>query len=588
MHRSLQPLLISLVAALPALGQFQAITTDQSGSRAWFSSALVQSGADQHGREKIFRVDAQGNVELVEQQPFTGQYRLLNPQVSSDGRRLAYWVDVYCPPGITCRPIEPDHSVVSTEGQPDREFAGHVEMSRNGRYLLRHSYGYFGPTDQVELIDLETGATVPWALSGFLPMPGAIQVTANGAALVHSSGLWVIDRKGSFSFVPSADFTPSPDDFDWDRFGYPWATIDDSGARVALTSTSGVPAVVLGAPGIESEFRVLAGPEQGASGPVFSADGTQVLFLSEADITGANPGLLRQAWIADVGSGAIRQATDDPAGIAEATLSGDGAVVWAVTFAGRIIRVELDQGHVDEVVPQTTLVPTDPFGYPFLTAPGSLFTVTGRGLAPAYEASGMPLATELAGVQLLLDGEPLPLLYVAPTEIRAQIPWTLTGVHTVTLAPTRSPFDSEDNRRIPVRVQDARPLFEFTAEGRPVVAHGDFRGLVTDADPAKPGEVLHLFLTGLGAVEPPVATGEPAPLDRLSVLNEPVVVFLGGDLLPAPSTAEVLFAGLAPGMVGVYQVSIRLPAGITRLPLWLSISVQTGDQNAFVTIPGGF
>ena len=76
------------------------------------------------------------------------------------------------------------------------------------------------------------------------------------------------------------------------------------------------------------------------------------------------------------------------------------------------------------------------------------------------------------------------------------------------------------------------------------------------------GEIVQFYFTGLGPVTPQVADGKPSPASPLSQLTTPLktsFLLLGG----AP---QVLFAGLAPGLTGVYQVSIQLPAKIVGLP----------------------
>jgi uncharacterized protein (TIGR03437 family) len=71
------------------------------------------------------------------------------------------------------------------------------------------------------------------------------------------------------------------------------------------------------------------------------------------------------------------------------------------------------------------------------------------------------------------------------------------------------------------------------------------------------GEVVHLYATGLGAVTPPLATGAVTPSGTLYRANVPLTCSIGDQ------PAEVLFAGLAPGTVGVNQVDIRVPAGLS-------------------------
>jgi uncharacterized protein (TIGR03437 family) len=117
------------------------------------------------------------------------------------------------------------------------------------------------------------------------------------------------------------------------------------------------------------------------------------------------------------------------------------------------------------------------------------------GGVPAQSAtSTLPLATTVGGVQLLADGQPLPLLSVAPADIVFQVPWDMQGTHTLTLAPTPSPFEEPHSRGL--QIQPSAPEFWRTADGFPVIAHQDFHGLVTASDPAHPDEILHFYLTG--------------------------------------------------------------------------------------------
>ena len=105
----------------------------------------------------------------------------------------------------------------------------------------------------------------------------------------------------------------------------------------------------------------------------------------------------------------------------------------------------------------------------------------------------------------------------------------------------------------------ANPFFFFT--GMPnqpfaVAAHSDFHGLVTAADPATAGEILHFYATGLGAVSPSIPDATPAPANQLYTTLAPVSC---GDPYSLIPNAPVLFAGLAAGYIGVYQVDVQVP-----------------------------
>src|SRR5205807_2011386 len=97
-----------------------------------------------------------------------------------------------------------------------------------------------------------------------------------------------------------------------------------------------------------------------------------------------------------------------------------------------------------------------------------------------------------------------------------------------------------------------QPQIVATAGG-PAVVHSNDYSLVTAAKPAKPGEILILFATGLGPTRPCVDPGQPFTADPLQVVNSPVQVLLNG------TPSQVLYAGGYPGSVDGYQINFRVP-----------------------------
>ena len=107
---------------------------------------------------------------------------------------------------------------------------------------------------------------------------------------------------------------------------------------------------------------------------------------------------------------------------------------------------------------------------------------------------------------------------------------------------------------------------------------------VTQANPAVPGETILVYGTGLGTVEPSAATQAEDTGGKYKgpALNDPrqfVSSLAGG------STANVISANLAVGMVGVYEVRLSLGLGTPPSPLTqLTISQNIYTSN-IVTIP---
>ena len=95
-------------------------------------------------------------------------------------------------------------------------------------------------------------------------------------------------------------------------------------------------------------------------------------------------------------------------------------------------------------------------------------------------------------------------------------------------------------------------IFEIDVEGGRLVAalHADFN-LVTPANPARPGEVILLFVTGLGPTETPLMTNQVGPIPAAATVVHPVV---GID----DQGAEVLGSYFAPNLLTVYQINFKV------------------------------
>ncbi len=117
----------------------------------------------------------------------------------------------------------------------------------------------------------------------------------------------------------------------------------------------------------------------------------------------------------------------------------------------------------------------------------------------------------------------------------------------------------------------SRPEIMVTASG-PVVVHANDFTPVTAAKPAKAGEILALFATGLGPTRPGVDPGKPFTPQQ--IVNSPVEMTANG------GPAEVLYAGGYPGAVDAYQVNFRLPSGTTagQVSLQLTAAFITGSE----------
>jgi uncharacterized protein (TIGR03437 family) len=122
----------------------------------------------------------------------------------------------------------------------------------------------------------------------------------------------------------------------------------------------------------------------------------------------------------------------------------------------------------------------------------------------------------------------------------------------------------------------APALFDL-GTGFAIATHADGT-LLTDASPAQPGEIVVVYITGLGPTEPNPEAGEipgaAAPIQMLSSLS----ISLGGAVLP---TYLIKYAGVTPGCVGLYQLNIELPQDVGADP---RIQVALGAKSSTGTL----
>jgi uncharacterized protein (TIGR03437 family) len=191
-------------------------------------------------------------------------------------------------------------------------------------------------------------------------------------------------------------------------------------------------------------------------------------------------------------------------------------------------------------------------------APGGLISIYGTQLSPVNMAtSEIPLPTALANSCLSVNGLAVPILYVSPTQVNAQMPYQAIGDETLIL---RTPGGQSNNFNLVI--QPNAPSVFLASVGPeanvPTVIRNDDGELVTPSHPIhrQSNTALVIYLTGMGPTSPTVGTGQPAPSNPLAVTTLQPNVTLGGVDLP------VLFSGLAPGLVGVNQINVSVPFSV--------------------------
>jgi uncharacterized protein (TIGR03437 family) len=219
--------------------------------------------------------------------------------------------------------------------------------------------------------------------------------------------------------------------------------------------------------------------------------------------------------------------------------------------------------------------------------PGSLITIFGTQLASkTAEADTIPISTSLGGVTVqFVNGSTTtnaPLLFTNSSQINAQVPWDL--VPSGSNAPVSMNVVVNNNGALSTPTSVTIGPFSpgiFASGGRAIAVNQDgtlawpagaVAGLTTHA--AKPGDVIIIYATGLGAVDSAIADGANS-LDKLRNTLVVPVVMIGG------VTAHVEFSGLSPQFVGVNQLNVVVP-NITAgdsVPLQLMLGgITTSDS----------
>jgi uncharacterized protein (TIGR03437 family) len=228
--------------------------------------------------------------------------------------------------------------------------------------------------------------------------------------------------------------------------------------------------------------------------------------------------------------------------------------------------------------------------YSALLSPGCWAVIYGSGLAPSTAtATSVPLPTNLGGVTVNVGGVPAPLLYVSATQINVLVPFEMavpSEAPVATLLVVTSGGRSSAAYNVPL-TRHAPALFTGNAQGTgpALVFDASFR----PAGAVSSGDIVIVYATGLGPTNPPASSSPSNSGAAPSTVVDPFQVYAGDQLV---GSQDVLFAGLAPGFPGIYQLNLKLPAMVTdrlfiRQKGWQSniarLGVAAGPNTSNVT-----
>jgi uncharacterized protein (TIGR03437 family) len=249
--------------------------------------------------------------------------------------------------------------------------------------------------------------------------------------------------------------------------------------------------------------------------------------------------------------------------IANLTVGGLTVIPWAFDAAVSVPRIDRLVNAAD---------------FTGLAAPGSLVTIFGSNLSPVNQASSvLPLPTALGESCLTVNGQPVPMIFVSPSQINAQLPYQIEGNVTLIL---RTPGGVSDNFNLTL-LPNAPSIFRTSVAGFeagvPTIVRARNQELVTLSNPIHRDDTITIYLTGLGNTLPAIEAGTAASSSPAPVAVVAPTVQIGS------SDLTIEFAGLAPGQVGVYQINAFVPRNVP-LGLELPLTVRQGGQTTQVSV----
>ena len=242
--------------------------------------------------------------------------------------------------------------------------------------------------------------------------------------------------------------------------------------------------------------------------------------------------------------------------------------------------------------------------YSTTNPPGSLIVIFGTNMAGSFlGASSTPLSMKLQNTSVTVEGKPTPMFYVSATQSAVQLPWA-TSDGNANIVVTRngaasapqqmqvgqfSPgiFTTTQNGQGMALAFNAIPI---TVNGKPALAiaqpAGSVPGLPTV--PAKVGDHMLVYCTGLGAVTPTIADGAaPCALSGCKSTDKQRTTTTIPKVLIGGVSAHVEFSGLAPQFVGVYQLNFQVPSGVptgNAVPIQIEIGGITSRSGVTIAV----
>jgi uncharacterized protein (TIGR03437 family) len=437
---------------------------------------------------------------------------------------------------------------------------------------------------QFVVVTALVGGTVPSTINFYLPPGGSATqdfTTASPVkAAISPASPWLsvaVNGEGSFSFNVPYKITATA------ASGMSGA----SNATITLTGSSFAPdnksiAVVLNVttqPILEPNSTTITlhgvqgGLKQVDSIPITNG-GMGTLTVSGVTAAAASGSWLTASSSTSAGSTVVN-ITADPTSLTPGTYPGTVTIASNAANSSVVIPINfVVEAQQAPVAYAGAAVNNGTFLQGEALAQGDIAAVFGDQLTLGAETypTGLPLGTTLNGTQVLVDNIPAPLFVITGGQIDFQVPFEVPAGAT-TLQVIRN---GEKGNMIAVNIAAAVPRF-LVLNGGPyaVINTTTTPPLVTGnpSHPAKAGDELVAYVIGLGQTTPPLQTGAAAPSSPLPKVPNVKVCFGGDTPFSKVDCFVPDYAGASPTLVGLYQLDIKVPAGL-----------PSGDQSLYFVV----
>jgi minor extracellular serine protease Vpr len=203
-------------------------------------------------------------------------------------------------------------------------------------------------------------------------------------------------------------------------------------------------------------------------------------------------------------------------------------------------------------------------------APGSYVAIFGSNLSDVTQVASTPnLPVAIGDVSVSFDSSttsaPGHLFFATPGQINVQVPWELQGQASVQ---TKVSVEDSSGALYSLPLAKYSPgIFQIPEGGATYAAARDENfNTIGPGNPAVQGHNIQIYCNGLGPVNNQPASGDPSPSSPLATTTAVPTVTIGGQ------NATVLYSGLAPTTVGLYQLNVTVPnTGAGVKPVIISI-----------------